>query len=86
MGPGPAHSFTCRCQPGPHATGQRQPGRIDVGREDTTQVLEAFLREQERAYIRQALTRHDWQIGITADALGISRKNLWERMKRLSIQ
>mgnify|MGYP005855628943 CR=1 FL=1 len=65
---------------GAHAT---QP---DPSQEKTTQALEAFLREQERAYIRQALTRHDWQIGITADALGISRKNLWERMKRLSIQ
>jgi len=54
--------------------------------EDNTQALEAYLREQEKAYIRQALTRHDWQIGVTADALGISRKNLWERMKRLSIQ
>lgn len=48
--------------------------------------LETFLRAQERAYIQQALARHDWQIGVTADALGISRKNLWERMKRLSIQ
>lgn len=49
-------------------------------------TLESYLREQERHYIRQALCRHDWQIGITADALGISRKGLWERMKRLSIQ
>ncbi|MDP2451426.1 sigma-54 dependent transcriptional regulator [Polaromonas sp.] len=48
--------------------------------------LEEFLRAQERIYIQQALARHDWQIGVTADALGISRKNLWERMKRLSIQ
>lgn len=48
--------------------------------------LEAFLRQQERAYIQQALARHNWQIGVTADALGISRKNLWERMKRLAIQ
>lgn len=48
--------------------------------------LESYLREQEKLYIQQALARHDWQIGVTADALGISRKNLWERMKRLSIQ
>ena len=47
--------------------------------------LEEFLRAQEREYIRQALQRHDFQIGITADALGISRKSLWERMKRLAI-
>jgi DNA-binding NtrC family response regulator len=47
--------------------------------------LEDFLRSQEREFIRQALQRHDWQIGVTADALGISRKSLWERMKRLAI-
>jgi DNA-binding NtrC family response regulator len=47
--------------------------------------LDEFLRIQERAFIRLALARHDWQIGVTAEALGISRKNLWERMKRLAI-
>ncbi|MBA4265193.1 MAG: sigma-54-dependent Fis family transcriptional regulator [Comamonadaceae bacterium] len=49
-------------------------------------TLETYLREQEKQYITQALARHDWQIGVTADALGISRKSLWERMKRLTIQ
>jgi DNA-binding NtrC family response regulator len=48
--------------------------------------LDAYLRDQERNFIRQALARHDWQITQTAEALGISRKNLWERMKRLGIQ
>ncbi len=47
--------------------------------------LEEFLRQQEREFIRQALQRHDFQIGVTADALGISRKGLWEKMKRLAI-
>lgn len=47
--------------------------------------LEEFLRLQEREFIRQALQRNDWQIGITADALGISRKGRWEKMKRLAI-
>jgi DNA-binding NtrC family response regulator len=47
--------------------------------------LEEFLRGQEREFIRQALQRNDFQIGVTADALGISRKSLWERMKRLAI-
>jgi DNA-binding NtrC family response regulator len=50
------------------------------------QRLEQFLREQERSYIQRALAHHGWQIGQTAEALGISRKNLWERMKRLGIQ
>jgi DNA-binding NtrC family response regulator len=47
--------------------------------------LEEFLHLQDREFIRQALQRHDFQIGATADALGISRKSLWERMKRLAI-
>lgn len=47
-------------------------------------TLEDFLRLQEREFIRQALQRHDIRIGVTADALGISRKGLRERMKRLA--
>jgi DNA-binding NtrC family response regulator len=50
------------------------------------QRLELFLREQERSYIQRALAHHAWQIGQTAESLGISRKSLWERMKRLGIQ
>ncbi|MBE0549606.1 MAG: hypothetical protein IH627_18505 [Rubrivivax sp.] len=47
--------------------------------------LEDFLHLQEHEFLRQALQRHDFQINITADALGISRKSLWERMKRLAM-
>jgi DNA-binding NtrC family response regulator len=47
--------------------------------------LAAYLADCERAYILQALERHVWHIGQTASALGISRKNLWEKMKRLGI-
>ena len=50
------------------------------------QRLESYLREHERAYIQRALAHHNWQIGQTAETLGISRKNLWERMKRLGLQ
>jgi DNA-binding NtrC family response regulator len=53
--------------------------------EPTPTRLDEFLRAQERAFIRQALERSSWQIGLTAEALGISRKSLWERMKRLGI-
>jgi transcriptional regulator with PAS, ATPase and Fis domain len=41
-----------------------------------------LLHTQERERIRQAPQRHDFQIGVTADALGISRKSLCKRMKR----
>jgi DNA-binding NtrC family response regulator len=53
---------------------------------DDLQRLEHYLREQERSYIQRALAHHSWQIGLTAETLGISRKSLWERMKRLGIQ
>jgi two-component system, NtrC family, response regulator HydG len=47
--------------------------------------LHDYLRACERAFIEKALAAHDGRIGQTADALGISRKNLWERMKRLDV-
>jgi DNA-binding NtrC family response regulator len=47
--------------------------------------LDDYIRECERGYIQQALARCQGQIGQTAAHLGISRKNLWEKMKRLQI-
>ncbi len=48
-------------------------------------TLDQYIRECERGYIQQALQRCQGQIGQTAAYLGISRKNLWEKMKRLQI-
>lgn len=47
--------------------------------------LSHYLQACEESYIRRALELHDGHIGHTASNLGISRKNLWERMKRLGI-
>ena len=33
----------------------------------------------------QELVRHDWQMAKTAAAIGISRKNLWEHLRRLKL-
>ncbi len=44
-----------------------------------------YLRITERCYIIQALTVHHWRIKETAAALGITRKNLWEKMRKLTI-
>jgi DNA-binding NtrC family response regulator len=44
--------------------------------------LEAFLSEAERGYLRAVLDRFEGRIGATALALGISRKTLWEKMRR----
>ncbi|MFZ5508518.1 MAG: sigma-54-dependent transcriptional regulator [Pseudomonadota bacterium] len=47
--------------------------------------LAAYLHECERNYIAQALLLHDGHMSRTAESLGISRKSLWEKMRRLSI-
>jgi DNA-binding NtrC family response regulator len=48
-------------------------------------TLSNCLEECERQYLLQELTRHDWQMTKTASAIGISRKNLWERLRRLQL-
>ena len=47
--------------------------------------LKSYLRGCERARIVEVLERNDWAIGRSAGEPGISRKNLWERMRRLEI-
>lgn len=48
-------------------------------------TLTSYLRECEHKFILQSLKQHQWHFGNTATALGISRKNLWEKMKKLDI-
>ena len=50
-----------------------------------TGMLRDYRSECERDYILGALDACTWQIGSCADTLGISRKNLWEKMRRLGI-
>lgn len=47
--------------------------------------LRETVDEAERIAIRTALETHGWAIQKAADALGISRKNLWEKMRRHGI-
>jgi DNA-binding NtrC family response regulator len=49
-------------------------------------TLGDYLAGHEREYIVRALESQAWQIQETANLLGISRKNLWEKMKKLDIQ
>jgi DNA-binding NtrC family response regulator len=51
----------------------------------TDGTLGHYLRECERKFILQSLQQNHWHFGNTAIALGISRKNLWEKMKKLDI-
>jgi DNA-binding NtrC family response regulator len=55
----------------------------EVAASDST--LTDYLRECERKFILQSLQQNHWHFGNTAGALGISRKNLWEKMKKLDI-
>ncbi len=52
---------------------------------DAEEGLAEYLRAREREHIQQALARHRGQITATAQSLGISRKNLWEKMRKLDI-
>lgn len=47
--------------------------------------LSHYLQGCEREFIAQALEAHQGQMTHTAQALGISRKSLWEKIKRLAI-
>jgi transcriptional regulator with PAS, ATPase and Fis domain len=47
--------------------------------------LAGYLAQAERRHIRKVLEDHGGHMGHTAEALGISRKNLWEKMKKLGL-
>ncbi len=64
-----------------HPSDKERPGAPSDGDD-----LGQYLRACERAYIQRALTKHSWHIAHTAAYLGISRKNLWEKMKKYDIQ
>lgn len=70
----------------PDAMFETDLGETGAGPGAPAPGLVAHLRECERAYILQALERQRWHLGHTADDLGISRKNLWEKMKKLGIE
>jgi len=53
------------------------------GGEEAT--LNAYQQICERLYIEEVLRRHGGRIQETADVLSISRKNLWQKMKRYGI-
>lgn len=58
----------------------------DVSAADGVDNLNRYLYACERAHITRALEKHGWHIGNTSAGLGISRKNLWEKMKKLQVR
>jgi len=55
------------------------------GQLDIAGSLRDYLNECERDFIVRVLGNCQWQIQDCADSLGISRKNLWEKMRKLGI-
>ena len=60
-------------------------GQSPVLSEAEPETLAAYLRACERAYIANILEQNEGRIVDSANALGISRKNLWEKMKKLEL-
>lgn len=59
--------------------------QVDEQRCEPEPTLESYLEGCERRYIERALEVNEGRIVLTAQHLGISRKSLWELMRRLSI-
>jgi DNA-binding NtrC family response regulator len=54
--------------------------------DDTTpERLADYLAKCERAYLAQMLEQNAWRITETAGQLGITRKALWDKMRRLEV-
>ena len=47
--------------------------------------LAEYLMDCERDYLRMVLEHHDGHMAHSAEALGITRKTLWEKMRRLGM-
>jgi DNA-binding NtrC family response regulator len=58
----------------------------DAERNHDKAPLKGAVGEAEKTALISALAAHDWVIGQTATALGISRKNLWEKMRKYEIE
>lgn len=48
--------------------------------------LVEYLMDCEREYLRMMLDRHNWHMTRTAEVLGITRKSLWDKLRRLDIR
>jgi transcriptional regulator of acetoin/glycerol metabolism len=61
------------------------PGALPQGGSTTGRRLSARVADSERGHIIAALEENGWRIAATADCLGITRKTLWQKMRRLGI-
>ena len=57
----------------------------DSHNENTSSDLNEYLRHDERKYIITTLREHGLRVNESAEVLGISRKTLWQKMKKYEI-
>ncbi len=62
------------------------PQQPELANEEENRTLKIFLQARERTYIDVTLRENNWNITGTATILGISRKSLWEKMKKYDMQ
>ena len=65
---------------------RRGKARGEEGSGDALVALKEVVREAESAHIRRVLRTCDGHRAHAAETLGISRKNLWEKMKEYGIE
>ena len=65
--------------------GERLALRLPDGGDDGVKPLKAHAHAGERAAILAALAEHERSVTAAATALGVSRKTLWQKMKRYGI-
>ncbi len=65
---------------------RRSKGRADDGAGEALVALKEIVREAEAAHIRRVLRASEGHRARAAEILGISRKNLWEKMKEYGIE
>ena len=61
----------------------------NIGEQETSidlPTLDTFVADAERHYLAAVLSRFDGKTGLAAQALGISRKTLWEKCKRYGLR
>ncbi|NMF89084.1 sigma-54-dependent transcriptional regulator [Aromatoleum petrolei] len=79
----------CILSPGPLLGAEAFFGEgLEAGKTDESlsPSLAEYLISCERDYLRMMLERHHWHMTHTAEALGITRKTLWEKLRRLGIE
>ena len=52
----------------------------------TLPTMEAFVADAEKEYLAAVLGRFDGRVGLAAQALGISRKTVWEKSRRYGLR